>query len=80
MNFPKCPHSAMFVWWHECFKTEYLLRILKTERRDHSEIIVMLCPMILDNNKTYISRIFDDKNVFIVCDVEGKLNEWLKLF
>ena len=24
--------------------------------------------------------IFDDKNVFIVCDLEGKLNEWIKLF
>ena len=23
---------------------------------------------------------FDDKNVFIVCGVEGKLNEWIKLF
>ena len=37
--------------------------------------------MILDN-KTYLTRkwIFDDKNVFIVCDLEGKLNEWIKLF
>ena len=36
---------------------------------------------ILDN-KTYLSRkwILDDKNVPIVCDVEGKLNEWIKLF
>ena len=36
---------------------------------------------ILDN-KTYLSRkwILDDKNVFIVCDVEGKSNEWIKLF
>ena len=34
--------------------------------------------MILDN-KTYLARkwILDDKNVFIVCDVEGKLNEWI---
>ena len=23
---------------------------------------------------------FDDNKVFIVCDVEGKLNEWIKLF
>ena len=23
---------------------------------------------------------FDDNDVFIVCDVEGKLNEWIKLF
>ena len=22
---------------------------------------------------------FDDKNVFIVCDLEGKLNEWIRL-
>ena len=41
-----------------------------------------MCPTILDNNKTYLSKkwIFDDNNVFIVCDVEGKLNEWIKLF
>ena len=43
--------------------------------------MVILCPTILDN-KTYLSRkwILDDKNVFIVCDVEGKLNEWIRLF
>ena len=41
-----------------------------------------MCLTILDNNKTYLSRkwIFDYKNIFIVCDLEGKLNEWLKLF
>ena len=37
---------------------------------------MILCPTILDN-KTWI---FDDKNVFIVCDIEGKLNEGIKLF
>ena len=33
-------------------------------------------------NETYLSRkwMLDDKNVLIVCDVEGKLNEWIKLF
>ena len=55
-------------------KTEYLLRILETKYENHFEFIVIMCPTILDNNKTYLSRkwIFDDKNVFIVCDVEGK--------
>ena len=40
-----------------------------------------MCPTILDNNKTYLFRkwIFDDKIVFIVCDVEEKLSEWIKL-
>ena len=63
-------------------KTEYLLRILGTEYKNHFEFIVIMCPTILDNNKAYLSKkgIFDDKNVFIVCDVEGKLNEWIKLF
>ena len=36
----------------------------------------------MDNNKTYLSRkwIFDDNDIFIVCDIEGKLNKWIKLF
>ena len=81
MNLPKFPHSAMFVGCTNVGKTEYLLRILETEYKNHFEFIVILCPTILDN-KTYLSRkwIPDDKNVFIVCDVEGKLNEWIRLF
>ena len=40
-----------------------------------------MCPTILDN-KTYLSRkwILHDNNVLFYCDVEGKLNEWIKLF
>ena len=81
MNLPKFPHSAMFVGVTACGKTEFLLRLLETVYKDHFEFIVILCPTILDN-KMYLSRkwIFDDKNVFIVCDIEGKLNEWIKLF
>ena len=81
MNLLKFSHSAMFVGVTACGKTEFLLRLLETVYKNHFEFIVILCPMILDN-KTYLSRkwISDDKNVFIVCDLEGKLNEWIKLF
>ena len=63
-------------------KTEYLLRILETEHKNHFEFIVIMCPTIVDANKTYLSRkwILDNNDVFIMCDVEGKLNEWIKLF
>ena len=49
--------------------------------KNHFEFIVILCPTISDN-KTYLSRkwILDDKNVFIVCEVGEKLNQWIKLF
>ena len=81
MNLPKFPHSAMFVGCTNVGKAEYLLGILETKHKNHFEFIVILCPTILDN-KTYLSRkwILDDKNVFIVCDMEGKLNEWIRLF
>ena len=81
MNLPKFPHSAMFVGVMACGKTEFLLRLLETINKNHFEFTVILCPTILDN-RMYLSRkwIFDDKNVFIVCDLEGKLNEWIKLF
>ena len=67
----------MFVGVTACRKTEFLLQLLETIYNNHFEFTVILCPTILDN-KTYLSRkwIFDDKNVFIVCDVKGKLNEW----
>ena len=81
MELPKFPHSAMFFGVTACGKTEFLLRLLETVYKILFEFIVILCPTILDN-KTYLSRkwIFDDKNVFIVCDIEGKLNAWIKLF
>ena len=81
MNLPKFPHSAMFVGVTACSKTEILLKLLETVYKNHFEFIVILCPTILDN-KTYLSRkwIFDDKNIFIMCDIAGKLNEWIKLF
>ena len=81
MNLPKFPHSAMFFSVTACGKTEFLLRLVETVYKNHFEFIIILYPTILDN-KTYLSRkwILNDKNVFIVCDLEGKLNEWIKLF
>ena len=81
MNLLKFPHSAMFVGLMACGKTEFLLKLLETVYKNHFQFILILCPTILDN-KTYLSRkwIFDDKNVFIVYDLERKLNEWIKLF
>ena len=71
----------MFIDVTACGKTEFLLQLFEIIYKNHFEFIVILCQTISDN-KTYLSRkwIFDDKNVFIVCDVEGKLNEWIRLF
>ena len=79
MNLPKFPHSAMIVGVTAWGKTEFLLRLLETVYKNHFEFSVILCPTISEN-MTYLSRkwIFDDKN--FVCDVEGKLNEWVRLF
>ena len=81
MNLPKFPDSAMFVGVTAFSKTKFLLKLLETVYKNHFEFIVILCPTI-SYNKTYLSRkwIFDNKNIFIVHDVEGKLNEWIRLF
>ena len=81
MNLPKFSHSAMFVGVTACSKTEFLLQLLETVYKNNFEFIVILCPT-LSSNKTYLSRkwILDDKNVCIVCNVERRLNEWIKLF
>ena len=80
MNLPKFLHSAMFVCVKACSKTDFLLKLLETVYKNHFEFIMILCPAISDNKRYLSSKwIFDDKNVFIVCDVEGELNEWIKL-
>ena len=80
MEFPKFPHSAMFVGATACGKTEYLLKLLETKYKNHFEFIVFLCPTIL-YNETYFSRkwILDDENILIAYDLEGKVNQWIKL-
>ena len=71
----------MFVGCTSCGKSEFLLQLLETKYKNHFEFIEILHPTIA-KNKTYLSRkwILDDKNDFTVCDVQGKLNEWIKLF
>ena len=82
MSLPKFPHGAMFVGTTNVGKTEYFFRMLETVYKHHFEFIAIMCPTIFDNNKRYLSRkwIFNDKNVFIMCDIEGRLIEWFKLF
>ena len=81
MNLPKFPHSAMFVGVTACGKTEVLLQLLETVYKKPFRIHSDFVPNDF-GQQTYLSRkwIFDDKNVFIVCDLEGKLNEWIRLF
>ena len=55
MNFPKFPYGVMFVGATNFGKTEYLLRILETEHKNHFEFIIIMCPTILDN--IHVSRI-----------------------
>ena len=52
MKFSKFPDSAMFIDAMNVGKTEYLIRILETEYKNYFEFIVIMCPIILDNNKT----------------------------
>ena len=70
----------MFVGATACGKTEYLLKLLETKYKNHFEFIVFLCPTFL-YNKTYLSRkwILNDENVLIAYDLEGKVNQWIKL-
>ena len=67
MNLPKFPHSAMFVGSTNIGKSEYLLRLIETEYKNHFEFIVILCPTIL-NNKTYLSKKWIPMEImFLLC-------------
>ena len=81
MNLPKFPHSATFVGVTTCGKTEFLLRLLEIVYKSHFEFIVILCPTIWTIRRTFLGNGFlTIRMFFFVCDLEGKLNEWIKLF
>ena len=73
MEFPKFPHSAVFVGVTSCGKTEFLLKLLETIYKSHFEFIVILCPTILDNKTYFIGNGFLMIRMFLLC-VTSKVN------
>ena len=52
----KKPHTAIFIGQTRCGKTHLVLELVEKEYSKHFDYIIIICPRLRENNKTYHAR------------------------
>ena len=67
-------HTSIFIFQTGCGKTHHALGLTEKEYNNHFDYIVIICPLLQENNKTYHAKewIKNDDNVWLL-DPKGKL-------
>ena len=75
----KKPHASIFIGHMGCGKTHFVLELIEKEHNKHFDYIVIICPALLENNKTYHAKewIKNDDKVWLV-DPKDNLYQWIK--
>ena len=62
-----------------CGKTHLVLELIEIEYNKHFDYIIIICPTLRENNKTYHAKewIKSDDNVWLV-DPKDNLYQWIK--
>ena len=73
-DYIKKPHTSIFIGQTGSGKTHLVLELTEKEYNKHFEYIIIICPTLQENNKTYHTKgwIKNDDNVWLV-DPKGKL-------
>ena len=79
MGYVKKPHTAIFIGQTGCGKTHLVLELIEQEYKKHFDYIIIICPTLWENNKTYHAKewIKNDDNVWLV-DPRDSLYQWIK--
>ena len=75
----KEPRTSIFIGQTGCGKTHLLLELIEKEYNKHFDFIIIICPTLRENNKTYYDKewIKNDDNVWLV-DPKDNLYQWIK--
>ena len=79
MSYIKKPHTAIFIGQMGCGKTHLVLELIEIDYNNHFDYIVIICPTLPGNNKTYHDKewIKNDYNVWLV-DPKDNLYQLIK--
>ena len=78
-DYIKEPHTTVFTGTTGCGKTHLVLDLIEKEYNKHFDYIIIICPTLRENNKTYHAKewIKNDDNVWLV-DPKDNLYQWIK--
>ena len=81
IDYIKEPQTNIFIRQTGCEKTHLILELIEKEYNKHFDFIIIICPRLSENNKTYHSKewIKNDDNVWLV-DPKDNLYQWIKKF
>ena len=70
----------MFIAQTGCVKTHLVLDLIEKEYNNYFDYIIMICPTLRENNKTYHARgqIKNDDKVWLVNPDKDNLYQWIK--
>ena len=79
IDYIKEPHTSIFIGQTGCGKTHLVLELIEKEYNKHFDYIVIICPTLLEINKTYHAKewIKNDDKVWLV-DPKDNLYQWIK--
>ena len=75
----KKPHTSIFIGQTGCGKTHLVLELIENQYNKHFDYIVIICPTLRENNKTYHAKewIKNNYKVWLV-DPKDSLYQWIK--
>ena len=78
-SYIKEPHTAIFTGQTSCSKTHLVLMLIENHYNKHFDYIVIICPTLKENNKTYHTRewIEKDDKVWLV-DPKDNPDQWIR--
>ena len=79
MGYIKKPHTIIFIGQMGCGKTHLALHLIEKEYNKHFDYIIIICPTLRENNKTYHAKkwIKIDDNPWLV-DPKDNLYQLIK--
>ena len=80
IGYIKEPHTSIFIDQTGCGKTHIVLGLIEKEYNKYFDYIIIICPILRENNKTYYAKEWIKKNndkVWLV-DPKGSLYQWIK--
>ena len=78
IGYIKEPHTSIFIGQMGCGKTHLLLEFIEKEYNKHYDYIIIICPTLQENTKTYHAKEWIKNDDVWLVDSKNNLYQWMK--
>ena len=78
IGYIKEPHTSIFIGQTGCGKTHLFLEFIEKEYNKHYDYIIIICPTLQENTKTYHAKEWIKNDDVWLVDSKNNLYQWIK--